>query len=516
MRWLSLKEASELLKINKNTLSSKGRRGQWHRKGSLYAVPESAVEATKYSCLHDGAPLWYEGESSRAHPIVDEVFAGRTAEEGINAAKEDGRLFGDDDQGDIVEANPAPYKVIGGKYIFNLPSKPRGPFVMDAGDVEMLVAGYSNDGGKGSVNQLARKMSMARKTIQEVLKALGKTHDSLPYTDEQIASTSENELIDDLVRRKEEKVLIESQRKDWKKKTALAERAYEWNHYIRECLSSVDLKNLATPTVPYKPKPKGDEGFTVVSHATDLHYGKMGWVDQIGEPFNREVCRNRLIASTHQLMDRISRFGMPKELVIAVGGDWFHIDNHRQQTTKGTPQDADGTFMQIFIEGCALAKDHIEIWRSLVPKVRVVQVRGNHDYMSTAFLVHWLQAHYAGAKDVTVSSCTQDRYYEKIGNTILGLTHGDSVNDSNLVSLMAHEAKDMWSDTKYRLWLTGHWHSQITTEKHGVLVEHLPSLAGTDAWHKKHGYVGNRKGLMAHIIDHKQGVIAKLLAEPSL
>jgi hypothetical protein len=38
-------------------------------------------------------------------------------------------------------------------------------------------------------------------------------------------------------------------------------------------------------------------------------------------------------------------------------------------------------------------------------------------------------------------------------------------------------------------------------------------LAGSDAWHTKHGYVGNRKLLMAHIIDDKHGPVAKVWAD---
>jgi len=509
MRWESLNEAAESLGMSKNALRSKGGRKGWPRRSDrrshpglgdtdnhnryLYAVPESEEEARAY-----GVDRWSGGHEI---PI-----------QGVD--------YADNDEFEPSEPTARPYEIIGDQYVFNLPSKPRHPWVVSQGEIEKLVAMYSKDGDNATINQISRELGWHRKTVQEVLRALGKTHDSLPFTDEQLSQDEEDALVEDLIRRKEEKVHVRASRQDWQKTKELADKARRWENFIFHTMSQMKV-----PPSPPMPRWKRDRfrrrgtldpaesKLTVVSHATDLHFGKEGWVNQIGEEMNREVIRDRLLDATEKLIERITAWGEPDEVILGAGGDWFHIDDFRGTTTKGTPQDHDGNFLRIFTEGCALARDHIEMWRQAVPKVRVVAVRGNHDYYSTALLVHWLMAKYEDAEDVEVGRCEIDREYIKVGNTILGLTHGDGVKDKDLVSLMAYEAKEMWSETKYRLWLTGHWHTQMTYEQHGVMVEHLPSLAGTDAWHNRHGYVGNRKALMAHLIDHEQGPFAKVLAD---
>lgn len=516
MRWEPLTEASEALGLSKNTLRSKGGRNGWPRRedrrgngGSgnanhnryVYAVPEDIDEAIAY----------------RVDRWVDEDGSVITFSAGPSEASRD-----DDDQDEFEVVDPVggPYAVIGENYVFNLPSKPRTPWVVHKGEVERMVTAYSKDGDNATYNQLSREFGYHRKTIQEMLKALGKTHDSLPFTDEQIADTDEDDLVEDLVRRKEEKVHVRAERIDWKKTRDLADRARRWEDFVANSMNL--LKVPPPPAMPTWKRDRirrngsagpSDSRITVVSHATDLHYGKYGWVDQVGEEFSREVCRDRLMSTTAKLIDRIFAWGEPDEVILGVGGDWFHIDNHRYQTTRGTPQDTDGTFMQVFQEGCALARDHIELWRQAVAKVRLVCVPGNHDYLSTSMLVHWLQAKYDGADDVEVGRSVTDREYLKIGNTILGMTHGDRTKDQKLGALMSVEAKEWWSETVHRLILTGHWHSQRVNEEFGVIVEHLPSLAGTDAWHHAHGYIGNRKALMAHLIDHQEGPFAKVLAD---
>ena len=72
-------------------------------------------------------------------------------------------------------------------YIFTLHGAAKA-VVMSAERVQQIVADYSNLGAKASVNQIARTHGIARPVVRGILKALGPiTHDSLPFTQEQIA-----------------------------------------------------------------------------------------------------------------------------------------------------------------------------------------------------------------------------------------------------------------------------------------------------------------------------------------
>lgn len=407
------------------------------------------------------------------------------------------------------DAGPYYYDETRDVYVFSLPSKPHTPFPVRGETVRSIVAAYAKDGDNASINEVARAVGWHRKTVREVLQRLGKTHDSMPFTDEQIGAGDEDELTEDLVRRKEERIHIRAEREDWKRTKELADKARDWTRFFASLSSTVDVPPAPRRPARRLPRP---QPHTLVTHASDLHYGKSGWVDETGDEYSREVCRDRLLTATSDLLDKCSAYGRPSRIVVGMGADMLHIDNHRGTTTGGTPQDHDGSFMRIYTEACALGRDQIEEFRGWTDAVDVFAIRGNHDYYSTALMVHWLQAHYRNT-DVNIGRPLAEREYVEIGNTLLGLTHGHSIKDNDLISLMAHEAGEAWSRTRFRMWLTGHWHTQKMYEKHGVLVEHLPSLAGTDRWHNEHGYVGNRKGLVGYLIHHTDGPFARIFVD---
>ena len=71
-------------------------------------------------------------------------------------------------------------------YVFTLHGAAKA-VVMSAERVQQIVADYSNLGAKASVNQIARTHGISRPVVRGILKALGPiTHDSLPFTQEQI------------------------------------------------------------------------------------------------------------------------------------------------------------------------------------------------------------------------------------------------------------------------------------------------------------------------------------------
>lgn len=421
------------------------------------------------------------------------------------------------------EGGPYYYDAGRDTYVFNLPSKPRHPWAVPGDVVRRVVTAYSNDGDGATWNQVAREMGWRRATVREMLRALGKTHDSLPFTREQLESAdSDDALVDDVVALREERVHVKAERRSWAKTKEMADRWRDLERGVARLLSEMEL-----PEARAMPRWKRDRlrrrgslepapAFTLATHATDLHYGKRGWVHQCGEEYDREETRRRLLDATDRLIARTLRNGEPDRVVVAAGGDWFHVDGNTAATSRGTPQDVDGLPLEVWNGGAQLAIDQIERLREPFAVVHVREVPGNHDWWSTFMLFRFLWAYYRNTPDVVVDVGGVDRQYERIGDTILGWTHGDKVRDQNLGRLMSVEAKDHWSDTRHRLFLTGHWHSQRVSEEYGVVVDHLPSLAGTDRWHKAHGYVGNRKALVGYLIDHVEGPVAKLFADPSL
>lgn len=415
--------------------------------------------------------------------------------------------------GGFIEGRSYLYDSDSRRYIFSLRSKAGKPFVVPEDVIRQVVSAYSNSGAKATVNEIARTFGWARATVMEVLRALGKTHDSAPKTDEDLSAGSEEELADDLVRMKEERVLREAERKTWEATKRLAAKAQRFEQFVAGSLKAALAGGVpAVKVPPLKPRRASAESLAVVISPTDLHYGKAAWRDETGEGFDRETCAKRLMASAEIALGRVERLGRVDQIVIGAGSDWFHIDSERggASTTAGTPQHTDGSWARIFLEGAELAAQYVARLAALAP-VRVVQMAGNHDKHGSLALTAWLQQRFREIPDrVEVTLSPHPRQYLTYGQNLIGITHGDGAPEEKLPMLMATESPENWARCPQRTWITGHRHTDRRNESFGVQIVGLPSLAGTDAWHVGKGYVGNRKNLKALAFSPSEGLIAEI------
>lgn len=376
-----------------------------------------------------------------------------------------------------------------------------------------IVNDYSWTNGKASsINDIARKNSLTRATVRKLLRALGKTHDSTPFTDETIADTPEGTLVEDLVRGKEQRVLVQAEKKRWEQIKKVAEEAENWDNFLFKRLASLPTPVIQAPKkakIKVVSKSRFDSQTMVFMGLQDLHFGSYGWAFETGQSFDRETCRKRLLQTTEETLERVCLLGKPEVFLLGAGGDFFHIDNPENKTTKGTPQDVHGTFAQIMHEGFELMGDYINLIRTVAPVI-VEPVPGNHDKNMSFALLKWLQTGFKNESDVEIHDSARQRAYRQFGNNLIGLTHGDGPKVDKLPGLMAGEARVMWGQTHHRYWFSGHFHTQMQYEIDGVQCFFVPSLSGTDRWSQQEGYTLNKKAMAAFVLDKEEGLIAQM------
>ena len=368
---------------------------------------------------------------------------------------------------------------------------------------------YSDSGGRLTVEQMSTQFEIPILWMRDYIRAWSWKHPMSPYTDEEIINKSEEDLVMDYLEIKRNEVLERSKRSYF---AAMAKDANKWRHlddaFYNEFKNSIGKKHLP-PRQAKKVKMNKAKPYAVVLSPTDLHFGSGAWLDETGNEYNTEEARARLMDRTENLISRLP--GRPEKIILATGSDWFHIDNEQGTTTKGTPQDMSASPTQIFMDGCALAEEHIEMLRGVCP-VEVYFMRGNHDRHLAIALMMYLKATYKNIKDVTVNVDPSLRQYTEYGSTLLGFTHGDGVRNMDLPGLMAKEEWRAWGANEHKIWFHGHLHHQQVIEKGGAMVVQLPSLAGNDRWHHRKGFILSRPGLSAHLIDKELGLIGNLFA----
>jgi len=235
----------------------------------------------------------------------------------------------------------------------------------------------------------------------------------------------------------------------------------------------------------------------------DVHFSKLADEDETGNKYNLEIARERVLASIDSYIHKLRNRKFEK-IIFVIGNDYFNSEPSGS-TIYGTKQDNDARYSKMFNKGVETLIEAIDKL-SAISKVEVVLVQGNHAGYTEFYAACVLDAWYRNSTTVEVDSMPQTRKYRRFGKNLLGFAHGDSEKD-RIFGLMQFEAAEDWGVTKTREWLLGHYHSEGTIEKNGVVVRRIPSLAGNDAWHMKSGFSTSRKRSMAFIYDKEQGLI---------
>ena len=382
--------------------------------------------------------------------------------------------------------------------------------------IRLLKRKYSDwDGNPDTINQICRAHGIPRKMLVELKTIFGWTHDSEPFTDEEVATRDVEDLADDVLQAKkyalEQKVNKQAEQAVYKKAERLDLIEKLEINPLAEKISSFYGEYDPVEIMPASEIKGKDHSKAAFCSPFDLHYGKYAWSEQSGKAYDREAARENLISSAQAIARELILQGVSK-VFIGVGSDFFHIDNYQGTTTKGTPQDLSGTPVQIMSEGYELMVHFIDIMRQVAP-VELILVQGNHDYMLSATLMMYLAAYYRNTEHVTADISFKYRQYRKWGTTLIGMTHGDGGKMADLPYSMLKEADN--EEVSFRVWFVGHLHHEKAVEMKGSKFFQLSSLSGSDRWHHRNQYETSDQGLDAFIIHKFKGVINRLF-EPIL
>ena len=291
------------------------------------------------------------------------------------------------------------------------------------------------------------------------------------------------------------------------KPTPITTQQYRVKVFLRRILSrslqaatDAVFEKLArhAPKYPTPPKVANHPGepFLCVLGLFDVHFGKLAWGRETGEDYDLKTAESVFRNAVEDMLAESA--GRPvTEFLLPIGNDFYHIDNSRNTTHAGTPQDTDGRYAKVIESGELAVIWAVERLMVLGP-VRVVWVPGNHDPTTSYHLARTVAAWFRRCDRVSVDCSPSPRKYHRYGTTLLGMTHGNEERHTSLPALMATERPAEWAAAKCREWLLGHQHrsrqfgTRPVDTHDGVTVRVLPSLAGTDAWHHRKGYVSAR------------------------
>jgi len=302
--------------------------------------------------------------------------------------------------------------------------------------------------------------------------------------------------------------------KIWFRKKIEPKLKTDWNNFLEE------IKNFAPNYISYKQNLINkyesliDKKYSLEISVPDLHIGKLGHRDEVGENFDTKIAIQRYNESIDKLLANILHLkGSIEEIVLPIGNDMLNTDNKNNTTTAGTPQSVDSRWYQMFWKAKNLLINTIDKLSMIAP-VKVIVVSGNHDSLNMFHLGDSILSWYRNSDRVEVNNDPTQRKYYTYGTNLIGFTHGNEEKHQELGLIMATEKPELWSKSKFREIHLGHFHSRKVIkytevqEFQGFKIRILPSLSGTDAWHNSKGYM-SIKSAVAFLYDKDNGLVAE-------
>lgn len=280
----------------------------------------------------------------------------------------------------------------------------------------------------------------------------------------------------------------------------------EGNNFAKDLLESISSISTLPKTIVRTQEEVNSDRHLLVIDPCDIHIGKLCDSFEVGEDYNNQIAVQRVKEGVQGIIDKSKGFNIEKILFVG-GNDVLHVDNPRNTTTSGTPQDVCGMWYSNFL---VAKKLYIEIIDMLleVADVHFVYNPSNHDYMSSFFLADVIRTYYKDCDNITFDCDMAHRKYFRYYNNLIGTTHGDGAKQADLPLLMAHESPD-WSNVKHRYIYGHHVHHKIAKDYIGVTFETLRSPSGTDSWHHRNGYTGVPKAVEGFIHHAEFGQVAR-------
>lgn len=236
-----------------------------------------------------------------------------------------------------------------------------------------------------------------------------------------------------------------------------------------------------------------DSDLLTIYPIVDLHLGLYAWGRETGADYDLQIASDLLKDSMRKL---VSRSADASEAIVLDMGDYFHMDNSRNQTARsGNPLDVDTRYAKVLQVGVELAVECIELALQKHDHVTYRKLPGNHDDETSLMLAIALSAWFRNNDRVTIDTDPSRFFMRRFGEVMIAATHGDMLKMGDMAGFMAANWPREWGNTTHRYAYTGHVHHDRVKSGGGVRSESFNTLAAKDAWHAASGYVSPRSAV---------------------
>lgn len=302
---------------------------------------------------------------------------------------------------------------------------------------------------------------------------------------------------------KEDKIQLYSVRATFKRKSIDLDNTSILTAVLNKLskdIACIDKHSIGT-LKPLQKDTKVEDELLVLDIA-DLHLNK-----SVGDIYNTKIALEKL----HTCVDVICSKTNASEVNFIIGEDMFNIDTLSKTTTKGTPQDANDSYYEMYIESFKSLVKIIYKLSTSFSTISVTLVQGNHDELTSFTVIHALESYFRDFPNIKFNSNPKKRKYLTHGDCLIGLGHLENEAKTNKPFLIQNEVKELFGISKHCYFISGHFHNYNVEDIGGIQFIRLPTLSEPDEWHFRKGYVGSKKGAIGLVFHKRHGLVQKIL-----
>jgi hypothetical protein len=248
------------------------------------------------------------------------------------------------------------------------------------------------------------------------------------------------------------------------------------------------------------------ENLHTIYPLADLHLGMRSWGRETGDDYDVDIAVERARKAYRSLVGSVPASRTATLLNL---GDFLHANDSKNVTPgSGHLLDMDGRHPRILDAGADLTLELVDLLLQKHEQVEVVFLPGNHDPDVAPAMRMAMRLYYKNADRVTVYNNPGIAWYLRFGKNLVGGTHGHTIQQKAMCSMMACDRAKDWGDTEFRLFFCAHIHQERASEHAGVRVESFQTLASRDAYATNGGWRSGHS-VQAITLDHDWGEIAR-------
>jgi len=223
---------------------------------------------------------------------------------------------------------------------------------------------------------------------------------------------------------------------------------------------------------------------------SDYHFGQLSWPEETGAAWDLQIAEDTLVSWFETAILQAPAADLA---ILAQLGDFLHRDGLEAVTpTSGHLLDADSRFQKLVRVVIRAIRRVIAMLLAKHKRVHVLMVEGNHDLASSVWLREFLAALYENEPRITVDVSPDPYYCVEHGQTALFFHHGHKRKPGDIDTVFAAKFREVFGRTKHAYAHMGHLHHIDIKETNLMVVEQHRTLAASDAYSARSGWVSGR------------------------